>query len=453
MAKKRGALRRRRRWRRSRGHGGNPDHYSLDDTPLTGGGGGAHGIFQVGNATLDDGLVRWLDARHAKLRCTPKTPVYFAPFSPNGIGNKIMAMVMAFHIALMDGRALIVSDWPPTTLDTSYKVEDFLQPSGCQALFDSDTHRPKVTKCTVAGCPTRTASRFTDAHTQPHWAHQSMQFLEVPRAWAHLDWLAWWRALTQYLLQPGPRLLHGLGQTLRRATLLHSPGSGAASASSSSSATAAWLQLAGGGGEGDDAAARAAAQLTGFGARFAAGVAHWGGPSLKRPLVGVHVRLGGPNPNPDPNPNPSPNPNPDPMTLTKVRLGDGCGDLKRGGCKYVRSFASAVTRLREAGVSSGTLLPLPPPLPLPLASTPTLPLTLPLTRHALRRHRRASDRCGGDGGAARGLRRADAAGGSRRRVAQPHAGREAARGGRAPTPAAARPRPPLAGTCCQYTHQ
>ena len=220
MAKKRGALRRRRRWRRSRGHGGNPDHYSLDDTPLAGGGGGAHGIFHVGNATLDDRLVRWLDARHAKLRCTPKTPVYFAPFSPNGIGNKIMAMVMAFHIALMDGRALVVSDWPPKTLDTSYKLDDFLQPSGCQGLFDSDPRRPKVTKCTVAGCPIRTASSFSDARTQPHWAHQSMQFLEVPRAWAHLDWLAWWRALTQYLLQPGPRLLRGLGRTLRL-SLIH----------------------------------------------------------------------------------------------------------------------------------------------------------------------------------------------------------------------------------------
>ena len=324
MAKKRGALRRRRRWRRSRGHGGNPDHYSLDDTPLAGGGGGAHGIFQVGNATLDDGLVEWLDARHAKLRCTPETPVYFAPFSPNGIGNKIMAMVMAFHIALMDGRALVVSDWPPTTLDTSYKVEDFLQPSGCQGLFDSDTRRPKVTKCTVAGCPTRTASSFSDGRTQPHWAHQSMQFLEVPRAWAHLDWLAWWRALTQYLLQPGPRLLRGLGQTLRRATLLRSPGSGAASSSSAASAsasasasaasasaaaasasaaaasvTATWLQLAGGGSEGGDAAARAAAQLSGFSARFKAGVAHWGGANLKRPLVGVHVQLADPNPSPN----------------------------------------------------------------------------------------------------------------------------------------------------------
>ena len=158
MAKRRGG--RNKRWRRSRGRGGRPDHYSLDergDAPLTGA--GAHGIFQVGNATLDEGIVRWLDARHGKLRCTTSTPVYFAPFSPNGIGNKIMAMVMAFHIALMENRALVVSDWPPKTLDTAYKLDDFLQPSTCQSIFDSDTRRPKVVKCTVAGCPLRTSSR------------------------------------------------------------------------------------------------------------------------------------------------------------------------------------------------------------------------------------------------------------------------------------------------------
>ena len=41
---------------------------------------------------------------------------------------------------------------------------------------------------------------------------------------------------------------------------------------------------------------------------------------MRRPLVGVHVRLG-----------------------------DGCYDSKRGGCKYVRSFEAVVRRLREAG--------------------------------------------------------------------------------------------------------
>ena len=362
MSRRRGDWRRRRRWRRSHGHGGRPDHYFLDqrdDTPLTGGG-DAHGIFQVGNVTLNDGLVRWLDARHAKLRCTPSTPVYFAPFSPNGIGNKIMAVVMAFHIALMEGRALIVSDWPPKTLTTTYKVEDFLQPSGCQGLFDSDTHRPKVTKCSVAGCPTRTKSRFTDGRTQPHWAHQSMQFLDLPRAWAHLDWLTWWRTLTQYLLQPGPRLLRGLSQTLRRAMLLRSSGSRATSSSTSTSsssaatyssaaaaATVAWLQHVGDEAGGDAAAARTAAQLTGFGARFAAGVARCGG-ALRRPLVGVHVRLG-----------------------------DGCGDLKRGGCKYVRSFGDAVTRLREAGIRSGTLF-----VATDLTLTPNLTLTLTIPHYS-----------------------------------------------------------------------
>ena len=59
-----------------------------------------------------------------------------------------MAMVMACRIRLMGGRALVVSDWPPKTLDTSYKLEDFLQSSGCQGLYDSDPRRPKVTKCT-----------------------------------------------------------------------------------------------------------------------------------------------------------------------------------------------------------------------------------------------------------------------------------------------------------------
>ena len=74
----------------------------------------------VGNGSLSDELARWLDARHAASPCSWATPVYFAPFSPNGIGNKVMAMVMAFHMALVQGRRLVVSDWPPATLDVSY---------------------------------------------------------------------------------------------------------------------------------------------------------------------------------------------------------------------------------------------------------------------------------------------------------------------------------------------
>ena len=47
---------------------------------------------------------------------------------------------------------------------------------------------------------------------------------------------------------------------------------------------------------------------------------------MRRPLIGVHVRLG-----------------------------DGCWDSKRGGCKYVRSFETILTRLRQAGITSGTI--------------------------------------------------------------------------------------------------
>ena len=41
------------------------------------------------------------------------------------------------------------------------------------------------------------------------------------------------------------------------------------------------------------------------------------------------------------------------------------GDLKRGGCKYVRSFASAATRLREAGSTAARSHPDPYPYPHP----------------------------------------------------------------------------------------
>ena len=58
------------------------------------------GYVSVGNRSLDAALVRWLDARHLQ-PCDPSAPVYFVPFSPNGIGNKLMGVVMGFHMALM----------------------------------------------------------------------------------------------------------------------------------------------------------------------------------------------------------------------------------------------------------------------------------------------------------------------------------------------------------------
>ena len=51
----------------------------------------------MGNRSLDEALAHWISLRHDKPRvpCSPSTSVYFAPFSPNGIGNKLMAIVMA----------------------------------------------------------------------------------------------------------------------------------------------------------------------------------------------------------------------------------------------------------------------------------------------------------------------------------------------------------------------
>ena len=272
------------------------------------------GLVQVGNRSLDAALERWLAARHDAAACSASTPVYFAPFSPNGIGNKLMAIVMAFHMALMQGRRLVVSDWPPRTLDVSYPLGELLLPSACQPLFDGDRRRPAVRKCTVISCPLHTSSVFTHAYTQPHWAHMSALFLDLPSDWAHLDWLTWWRAITQYLLRPGPKLLAGLAGTLDRVRLLQSP------SASPSTTGAEKLRRAGA-----QERAAAATRVTGFARRFAQGVASWG-PSIRRPLIGVHVRLG-----------------------------DGCWDSKRGGCKYVRSFETILTRLREAGLKQGTI--------------------------------------------------------------------------------------------------
>ena len=266
-----------------------------------------------------------------------------------------------------------VSDWPPRTLDVSYPLEQLLQPSACQQLFDSDRNRPAVTKCTVIACPLHTKSVFRDAYTQPvgyakqprlrlhaapwlpiaaplpappqtvlnlsiaprysrqiplaisrvcrsrlsqHWAHMSPLFLDLPPEWQHLDWLTWWRALTQYLLRPGHKLLEGLASTLAAVPLLRSP----AGAHGGSDGGAERLHRA-------SAAerARAAASAVGFASRFRGGVASWTS-AVRRPLIGVHVRLG-----------------------------DGCWDSKRGGCKYVRSFETILTRLRQAGVTSGTI--------------------------------------------------------------------------------------------------
>ena len=273
------------------------------------------GLVHVGNRSLDDALADWISQRHDKGACSTSTPVYFAPTSPNGIGNKLMAIVMAFHMALMQNRRLIVSDWPPRTLDVSYPLDELLQPSACQALFDKDKSRPKVEKCTVISCPLRTRSAFRNAYTQPHWAHMSPLFLDLPTEWAHLDWLTWWRAITQYLLRPGPKLLNGLATQLGKVRLLCSP-----PPPNDNRLRGPRLKHAS-----VEEHAEAASSARGFAVRFARGVASWGA-GVRRPLIGVHVRLG-----------------------------DGCWDSKRGGCKYVRSFETILTRLRQAGITSGTI--------------------------------------------------------------------------------------------------
>lgn len=62
------------------------------------------GLIHVGNASLDAEISAWLDARHASAHCSWDTPVWFAPTSPNGIGNKLFGLVMAFHLSLIQAR-------------------------------------------------------------------------------------------------------------------------------------------------------------------------------------------------------------------------------------------------------------------------------------------------------------------------------------------------------------
>lgn len=140
-----------------------------------------------------------------------------------------------------------------------------MRPSACQRLFEEDQRgRAPIRKCTVASCPLSTASRFRKAFTQPHWAHRrrspsavrrpplltphavehrrtsplsssrramrvrpvattpqdmpthKTRLAQVPDEWSsRVTWLQYWRALTQYLLSPGPRLAAGLARTLQ----------------------------------------------------------------------------------------------------------------------------------------------------------------------------------------------------------------------------------------------
>ena len=62
----------------------------------------------MGNNSLNNELIAWLEARH-RAPCSWGTPVYFAGVSPNGIGNKLLGMVMALHAAMMQGRQLVVT--------------------------------------------------------------------------------------------------------------------------------------------------------------------------------------------------------------------------------------------------------------------------------------------------------------------------------------------------------
>ena len=212
--------------------------------------------------------------------------------------------------------------------------------------------------------------------------HTKTRLAQVPDEWSsRVTWLQYWRALTQYLLSPGPRLAAGLARTLQArrpqsaaassapphpamlsqhfrkcvaalhaarppltrpppaplqsASLLRSPAEDAGRAPPPPPLEALLLRrppaahpAASPGPSSSSSSSPADGKARPpFAASFGEGVAAWTR-SVRRPLVGMHVRLG-----------------------------DGCGDAKRGGCKYVKSFAHAVTRLREAGVTSGATLP------------------------------------------------------------------------------------------------
>ena len=75
--------------------------------------------------------------------------------------------------------------------------------------------------------------------------------------------LTWWRAITQYLLRPGTRLLGGLASSLARIKLLHT-----ATATSASSPPTQLLRAT-------EQSRVEAARKVGFADRFAAGVARW----------------------------------------------------------------------------------------------------------------------------------------------------------------------------------
>ena len=76
----------------------------------------------------------------------------------------------------MQGRAFVVTDWPPATLPTSYPLHEVVRPSACQALFDEDQRgRPPIAKSTIRWSPLTTASRFKHAFTQPHCEEYSCE--------------------------------------------------------------------------------------------------------------------------------------------------------------------------------------------------------------------------------------------------------------------------------------
>ncbi len=274
------------------------------------------------NASALAAARRYIARAHDATPCTAATPVHYAPVSPNGIGNKVMALVAAFNVALHDGRRLVVTDWPPLTMPVSYALADVLRVSSCQEVFERARARegaPPVEKCTEVRCPHYTrCSFFSDARTQPHWATGRLRQLLVPAEFAqHIEWAEWWRLLTSHLFRPSARLAAGLSRALQHTSLGRSPP--ATIAAPPPVPVAEVLLLRGGGG---GPAASPTAET--FAALVARDVAAWG--RVRRPLIGLHYRTG-----------------------------DSCADTKRGGCKYIRGWDDVTRRLREAGYSSGTI--------------------------------------------------------------------------------------------------